>query len=173
MYPAERHDRDQHLCFLLGFTSVDREGRSASHFPFRKTRRSTSISQTFRSWVAIFYLRLRRPASLRRFISLRILRMPGFASLMNVLFWGRCNFHIRFSSRNMFENVWTIIYLLCCKISYCHENTVNLSTCMLSASLNAAFTWIGAVASSVRLQNSKKVIHGLESLVIHHARFNC
>ena len=26
------HDREQHFCFLPGFTSVDREGRSTSHF---------------------------------------------------------------------------------------------------------------------------------------------
>ena len=36
MYPVEtrdqRHDREQHFCFLPGFTSVDREGRSTSHF---------------------------------------------------------------------------------------------------------------------------------------------
>ena len=28
----KRHDREQHFCFLPGFTSVDREGRSTSHF---------------------------------------------------------------------------------------------------------------------------------------------
>ena len=28
----QRHDREQHFCFLPGFTSVDREGRSTSHF---------------------------------------------------------------------------------------------------------------------------------------------
>ena len=29
----QRHSREQHFCFLPGFTSVDREGPSASHFP--------------------------------------------------------------------------------------------------------------------------------------------
>ena len=31
-----KHDREQHLCFLLGFTPVDRKGRSAEHFPLRQ-----------------------------------------------------------------------------------------------------------------------------------------
>ena len=30
---------DQHLCFLLGFTPVNREWRSAAHFPLRQTWR--------------------------------------------------------------------------------------------------------------------------------------
>ena len=42
MYPAEldqRHDGEQHLCFLLGFTPVDREWQSAAHFPLQQTWR--------------------------------------------------------------------------------------------------------------------------------------
>ena len=35
----QRHDGEQHLCFLLGFTPFDREGRSAAHFPLRLTWR--------------------------------------------------------------------------------------------------------------------------------------
>ena len=35
----QRHDVEQHLCFLLGFTPVDREWRSAAHFPLRQTWR--------------------------------------------------------------------------------------------------------------------------------------
>ena len=35
----QRHDGEQHLCFLLGFTPVDREWRSAAHFPLRQTWR--------------------------------------------------------------------------------------------------------------------------------------
>ena len=31
---------------------------------------------------------------------------PGLAPLMNVLFWGRCDFPISFSSRDMSNNVW-------------------------------------------------------------------
>ena len=35
----QRHDREQHFCFLPGFTSVDQEGRSTSHFHLRQTWR--------------------------------------------------------------------------------------------------------------------------------------
>ena len=35
----QRHDGEQHLCLLLGFTPVDRGGRSAAHFPLRQTWR--------------------------------------------------------------------------------------------------------------------------------------
>ena len=35
----QRHCRQQHLCFLPGFTSVDRERRSTSHFHLWQTRR--------------------------------------------------------------------------------------------------------------------------------------
>ena len=35
----QRHDGEQHLCFLLGIISVDREGQSAAHFPSRQTWR--------------------------------------------------------------------------------------------------------------------------------------
>ena len=35
----KKHNRDQHFCFLLGFTPVDWKGRSASHFPLQQTLR--------------------------------------------------------------------------------------------------------------------------------------
>ena len=35
----QRHDREQHFCFIPGFTSVDREGRSTSHFHLWQTWR--------------------------------------------------------------------------------------------------------------------------------------
>ena len=35
----QRHDREQHFCFLPGFTSVDQEGRSTSHFHLSQTLR--------------------------------------------------------------------------------------------------------------------------------------
>ena len=35
----QRHDREQHFCFLPGFTSVDREGWSTSHFHLWQTWR--------------------------------------------------------------------------------------------------------------------------------------
>ena len=48
-------------------------------------RAPTSISQTFRSWAATFHLR--QPMAF--FIS-QLIRLPGLALLMNVLFKGRC-----------------------------------------------------------------------------------
>ena len=35
----QRHDREQHFCFIPGFTSVDWEGRSTSHFHLWQTWR--------------------------------------------------------------------------------------------------------------------------------------
>ena len=35
----QRHDGEQHLCFLLGFTPVDQEWRSAAYFPLQQTWR--------------------------------------------------------------------------------------------------------------------------------------
>ena len=62
---------------------------------------STFISQTFRSWVAIFHLR--QPMV---FLSHSSYGMPGLAPLMNVLFLGRCDFHLSSSDRDMSWNVW-------------------------------------------------------------------
>ena len=62
---------------------------------------STSISQTFRSWVAIFHLR--QPMV---FLSHSSYGMPGLAPLMNVLFQGRRDFHLSSSDRDMSRNVW-------------------------------------------------------------------
>ena len=60
---------------------------------------STSISQTFRSWVAIF--RLHQPMV---FLSHSSYGMPGLAPLMNVLFLGRRDFHLSSSDRDMSRN---------------------------------------------------------------------
>ena len=62
---------------------------------------STSISQTFRSWVAIFHLR--QPMV---FLSHSSYGMPGLAPLMNVLFKGRRDFHLSSSDRDMLWKVW-------------------------------------------------------------------
>ena len=35
----QRHHREEHFCYLLGFTSVNREGWSTSHFHLWQTRR--------------------------------------------------------------------------------------------------------------------------------------
>ena len=62
---------------------------------------SISILQTFRSWVATSHLR--QPMA---FLSHNSSDTPGLAPLMNILFWGRCNFIISFSGRDMSRNVW-------------------------------------------------------------------
>ena len=62
---------------------------------------SISILQTFRSWVATSHLR--PPMT---FLSHNLSDTPGLAPLMNVLFWGRCDFPISFSGRDMLRNVW-------------------------------------------------------------------
>ena len=62
---------------------------------------STSISQTFRSWVAIFHLR--QPIV---FLSHSSYGMPGLAPLMNVLLYGRRDCHLISSDRDMSWNVW-------------------------------------------------------------------
>ena len=61
MYPVELEIKDttegQHFCFLPRFTFVDREGRSTSYFHLStNVTISISISQIFRSWVAIYQL---------------------------------------------------------------------------------------------------------------------
>ena len=67
---------------------------------------SISILQTFRSWVATSH-----PRPPMAFISHNSSDTPWLAPLMNVLFWGRCDFPISFSVRDIgicqgtFENV--------------------------------------------------------------------
>ena len=55
-----------------------------------------SILQTFRSWAATYHLR--PPMT---FLSHNSSDTPGLAPLMNVSFWGRCDFPISFSGRDM------------------------------------------------------------------------
>ena len=55
-----------------------------------------SILQTFRSWAASSHLR--PPMA---FLSHNSFDTPGQAPVMNVLFWGRCDFQISFSGRDM------------------------------------------------------------------------
>ena len=62
---------------------------------------SISILQTFRSWVATSHLR--PPMA---FLSHNLSDTPGLAPLMNVLFWGRCDFPRSFSGRDMSRNIW-------------------------------------------------------------------
>ena len=62
---------------------------------------SISILQTFHSWVATSHLR--PPMA---FLYHNSSDTPGLAPLMNVLFWGRCDFPISFSGRDLSRNVW-------------------------------------------------------------------
>ena len=59
------------------------------------------ISQTFRSWVAIYQLR-----SPMASLSHSLYDMPGLAPRMDVLFWGRHGFQISFSNRDTSRNAW-------------------------------------------------------------------
>ena len=54
----QRHDREQHYCFLLGFTSC-RSGGKVNFTLLFTTNATSSIStlQSFYSWVGVFYLR--------------------------------------------------------------------------------------------------------------------
>ena len=64
---------------------------------------STSITQTFLSWVDIFHI-LQPIACL----SHSSYGMPGLAPFMDVLFWERRDFHVSFSSRDMSGDVWNL-----------------------------------------------------------------
>ena len=66
---------------------------------------SISILQTFRSWVATSHLR--PPMA---FLSHNLSDTPGLAPLKNVLFWGRCDFPISFSGRDMLRIVWNRLW---------------------------------------------------------------
>ena len=70
-------------------------------FPFTtNVTISTSMSQNFRSWGAIFHFR--QPMA---FSSRSSSGMPGLATLMNILFWGSRGFHISFLGRYMSGSV--------------------------------------------------------------------
>ena len=66
---------------------------------------SISILQNFRSWVATPHL---HPPMV--FLSNNSSDMLGLAPLMNVLLWGRCDFPISFSDRDMSRNVWNCLW---------------------------------------------------------------
>ena len=82
--------------------SCQSEGTVSYALPFTtNVTISTFISQTLRSWVAIFHLR--QPMA---FVSHNTYGMPGLAPLLNDLFWGLCDFHISFLNSDMSWNVW-------------------------------------------------------------------
>ena len=76
----------------------------ALHFTTNVTI-SISILQTFRSWVASTHL-----LSTLVFLSHNSSDTPGIAPLMDVLFWGRCDFPISFSGRDMSRNLSQMIH---------------------------------------------------------------
>ena len=83
--------------------SIGRDGQLRTSLNDKRDD-STSISQTFRSWVAI--LHLRQPMAI---LSHSPYGMPELAPLMNVLFWGRRDFHLSSPDRDMSGNVlWSI-----------------------------------------------------------------
>ena len=85
MYPAELEIKDttvsNNSAFYLDLLlSIKSDGQLRTPFTTNVTI-STSILQTFRSWIAIFHLR--QPMV---FLSQSSYGMPGLAPLMNVLF---------------------------------------------------------------------------------------
>ena len=67
-----------------------------------------SIFQTFSSWVATSHLR--PPLA---FLSHNSSDTPGLVPLMNVLFWGRCDFPVNLSGKDMSGNVCNRLYGNC------------------------------------------------------------
>ena len=100
MYPPELEIKDttesntfaSYLDILL---SIGRDGQLHTSL-YDKRDDFYSILQTFRSWAATF--NLRPPIA---FLFHNSSDTPGLAPLMNVLFWGRCDFLISFSGRDM------------------------------------------------------------------------
>ena len=98
----QRHDREQHFCFLPGIYFCRSGGTVNFTLPFMtNVTISISTSQIFRSWVAIFQP---RPPMASLFRSLY--GMPGLAPRMDVLSWGRRDFQISFSNRDTSRNAW-------------------------------------------------------------------
>ena len=100
MYPPEFEIKDTtesntSASYLVLLLSIGRDGQLRTSFTTSVTI-LISILQTFRSWAAIFHLR--PPMA---FLSHNSSDTPGLAPLMNVLFWGRCDFPIRGCDRDM------------------------------------------------------------------------
>ena len=92
-----KHDREQHFCFLSGFSTLLQSiGRDSElHTSIHDKR------DAFRTWVAMFQLRL--PMA---FLSRSLYDMPGLAPHMDVLFWEQREFQISFSNRDTSRNDW-------------------------------------------------------------------
>ena len=105
MYPPELEINSRRRVTLLLPTWVcSCQSIGTVNFALPFTKNATiwiSILQTFRSWVATSHLR--PPMA---FLSHNSSDTPELVFLMNVLFWGRCDFPISFSGRDMSRNVW-------------------------------------------------------------------
>ena len=90
------------LLFLTWICSCQSVGRVNLSLSYTTTVTiSISILQIFRSLVATSHLR--PPMA---FLSHNSSNTPGLAPLMNILFWGQCDFPVSFSGRDMSRNVW-------------------------------------------------------------------
>ena len=92
----------QHFCFIPRFTSVDREGRSTSHFHLWQTWRFEFQHYKF-SVLGVAIFKPRPPmASLFR----NLYDMTGPSPRIDVLFWGRRDFQISISNRDTSRIDW-------------------------------------------------------------------
>ena len=98
---------------LLTWIDFRRSGGTVNFIlPFMtKVTISISISQIFRSWVAIYQL---RPPTAS--LSHSLYDMPELVPRMNVLFWGRHDFQISFSNRYTSRNAWNRPWRSFCSI---------------------------------------------------------
>ena len=103
MYPKRSNTQRRATLLLPTWTySCQSVGTVNFALPFTTSVTiSISILQTFRSWVATSHLR--QPMA---FLYHNLSDTPGLAPLINDLFWGRCDFPISFSGRDMSRNVW-------------------------------------------------------------------
>ena len=89
------------LLLLLWICSCQSVGTVNFALPFTtNVTISISILQTFRYWRATSHL---RPP--RAFLSHNSSDNPGLVPLINILFWGQCDFPISLSGRDMLRNV--------------------------------------------------------------------
>ena len=101
----QRQDRAQHFCFLSGFTRINWEGRSTSHFHLWQTWRSQFLYHIlgYILWCNTYAFHLRPPmASISRSLN----NMSGLSLHMDVSFGGEREFQTSFSNRNKSRNAW-------------------------------------------------------------------
>ena len=112
IYPVELKSKTRQRASLLCLTWIYfcRSGVNCI-LPFMTNMKiSISISQMFRSWVAILIYQLRPPIAS---LSQRVYDTSGLAPRMNVLFWGRHDFQISFWDRDTSRNAWNRHWIRC------------------------------------------------------------